>query len=197
MTTSTSRSPFIRRSLTIAGSALGAGALVIALAALGGTPANSADSIAAPSPSSTVTQQPQLGIYDKGTFSVQLAVYNNTTQTMIYDADPSISTVGGGHWATRPVTLAPGASMITTAYSDQPDGFSWQVVWQQDNGDYSTVNLDSAELTNENPHNISVITGTGWQSDGVKTPDLAYTADVSNSGGAHSWVTVSFKPAVS
>ena len=198
MTTSSSRSPLARRGLVAAGAVLGAGALIFGLVSLGGTSASTSDSMLGPSQSPTTTQQTKAkldSIYSKGNYSVQLSVANNTTQTMTYIDDPAKSEVGGGHWGTRPVTLAPGTSMITTAYSDQLDGFSWQVVYQLDNGEYATVNLNSGELTNKKPHNISVEVGTGWDDGGITTPDLTYTADTSNSNGAHSWVDVSFKPA--
>ncbi len=41
-----------------------------------------------------------------------------------------------------------------TAYTDQPSGFTWNLVWAMDNGDYACVELNSGQTGNSDPHDI-------------------------------------------
>jgi hypothetical protein len=189
-TTSTRR----RRLPIVVGCLTGAAVLAGAVALAPSVSAKSSDDAQAESPSTSVSPPPAGGrgalIYSGGSYSVQLAVTNNTGQNMTwYGGDPS-----NGHWNERPTTtISNQGSDIMTAYTDQVGGFTWDLKWQLDNGDYVCVELNSAELTNDSPRDISGYVATGLDDFGnCGAPDPAYGGDTSNSGGAHSWVDFTF-----
>jgi hypothetical protein len=126
-------------------------------------------------------------IYDSGNYSVQLTINNGTGHTLTY----MNASVSNGHWGTRPTTtIGDQGSNELTAYTDQLSGFTWNLQWSLDNGDYLCVELNSAQLTNDDPHDIGGYIAKNLDSFGdCGDPDPAFGGNESNSGGAHSWVT--------
>lgn len=189
-TTSTRR----RRLPIVLGCLAGAAVLAGAVALAPSVSANSSDDAQAESPSISVSPTPAGGrgalIYSGGDYSVQLAVANNTGQTMTYYG----GSVSSGHWNERPTTtISDQTSDTMTAYTDQLGGFTWNMTWKLDNGDYACVELNSAELTNDSPRDISGYIAKDLDSLGnCGDVDPAFGGTSQNSGGAHSWVDFNF-----
>jgi hypothetical protein len=189
-TTSTRR----RRLPIVLGCLAGAGVLAGAIALSPSAGANSSEEAQDATPSLSVSPAPAGGrgalIYTGGAYSVQLAVANNTGQNMTYIG----GTASGGHWNVRPTTtISDQTSDTITAYTDQPSGFTWNTMWQLGNGDYACIELNSADLGNDSPHDISGYIAKDLDSSGdCGDVDPTFGGTSQNSGGAHSWVDFDF-----
>lgn len=193
--TTTTASTHRRRRLPIVlGGLAGAAVLVGALALTPSAGAKSTEQSQTARPSVSVSPAPSSGpgslIYTGGNYSVQLAVSNNTGQTMTWDQ----GSLSNGHWGTRPTTtLADQTAQTMTAYTDQLGGFYWNLRWKLDNGEYACVGVSSADLTNDSPHDISSYVAKNLDDEGdCGDVDPAFGGSTQNSGGAHSWVNIGF-----
>jgi hypothetical protein len=190
-----STTPTRRRRLPVVlGGLAAAGVLAGVLALAPSAGADSSDQAQAGDPSISVSPAPAGGpgslIYTGGAYSVQLAVSNNTGQTMTWYG----GNLSNGHWNERPTsTITDQTADTMTAYTDQLGGFTWNLMWKLDNGDYACVELNSGDLTNDEPHDISGYIAKNLDSLGqCGDVDPTYGGTTENSGGAHSWVDIDF-----
>ncbi|WP_433159447.1 hypothetical protein [Kribbella sp. CA-247076] len=183
-----------RRLPMVVGGLAAAGVLAGVLMLAPSAGANSSEEAQANDPSSSVSSAKPGGpgslIYTGGAYSVQLSVSNNTGQTMTWYG----GNLSNGHWNERPTgTITDQTADTMTAYTDQLGGFTWNLMWKLDNGEFACVSLSSGELTNDQPHNISGYIAKNLDEFGnCGDVDPAYGGSTSNSGGAHSWVDLDF-----
>ena len=191
-TASTASTRRRRRLPIVLGGLTGAAVLAGALALTPSAGAKSTQESQTATPSVSISPAPSSRpgslIYTGGNYSVQLAVSNNTGQTMTWDQ----GSLSNGHWGTRPTTtLGNQTAQTMTAYTDQLGGFYWNLRWKLDNGEYACVGVSSADLTNDTPHNISGYIAKSLDAEGnCGDVDPAFGGSTQNSSGAHSWVDI-------
>lgn len=95
--------------------------------------------------------------YEKGAYSLDIILQNNTGETLTLD--PTRTGRGNGHWAAQPPsTLAPGACAVINAYSDDPIDQLWvTATYLLPDGTFIPFACESLDITNDPPCNESAL----------------------------------------
>ena len=139
----------------------------------------------------------RLGEYNKGVFSIQETITNNTDQNWTLAPAYTFGSTTGGHWGQRPQpTLNAGKSEVVSAYSDDVAlGEGLRVAYTMPNGDYVvTYPIDS--WTGSNGFSANGVFAGNNSANGWQGPyDKNFTATATISHGDHSDASLTVAPA--
>jgi hypothetical protein len=126
-------------------------------------------------------------IYNKGAFSIQMTLHNDTDQPLTLDPAKTMHSAGA-HWGQQAQhVLGPSDSETVTAYTNNPTGMTTQVTYTLPNGEYATAMAQDLWISDNVEHDG---VGTGWDnsSNWYQTADPTYVTDAgTHSGGNHIW----------